>query len=73
MGKRVTLYFIILLSLSISTLNAQENLKEFTISRTQTAPKIDGVLDDPCWDHSHSITSFKQQFQIGRASCRERV
>lgn len=62
MGKRVTFFIIILLSISVFNLIAQENLKEFTITQTQVAPKIDGILDDPCWDLSPSITHFKQQF-----------
>lgn len=62
MGKRVILNLMFLLLLNITSINAQENLKEHTISRTQTAPKIDGILDDPCWDHCLSINSFKQQF-----------
>ena len=62
MGKRVILNLMFLLLLNITSINAQENLKEHTISRTQTAPKIDGILDDPCWDHYLSINSFKQQF-----------
>lgn len=62
-----TLCIIILLSTSISSIYAQENLKEFTATRTQTAPKIDGVLDDLCWGELQTIINFKQQFPIFNA------
>lgn len=67
MGNRIIQSLTIIILLSISTLFAQENLPAYTITRTEMAPKIDGVLDDLCWDVPHSITQFKQQFPLYNA------
>lgn len=60
--KNATLF--LLLSINTIFLYAQQPSLEFTANRIETAPKIDGVLDDFCWASQPSITTFKQQFPI---------
>ena len=45
--------------LTISFLNAQDK-KTFNITKTDNAPKIDGVLDDAIWDTVDIVTDFVQ-------------
>ena len=45
--------------LTISFLNAQDK-KTFNITKTDNAPKIDGVLDDAIWDTVEMVTDFVQ-------------
>lgn len=50
---------VILLLLITSILFAQEK-KTVTINRTNTAPKIDGVLDDVAWENAEEAKDFTQ-------------
>lgn len=53
---------IILLLLSSYSLKAQHNIdkKKGHAVRIESAPKIDGIPDDPCWQKSEVFTDFRQ-------------
>jgi len=51
--------FIIIFSLFISQSFAQEK-KKLNITRTENAPKIDGILDDAIWETAEIATDFIQ-------------
>lgn len=62
MGHFRNAALLILISINSILVYAQDPLKEFSASRIEHAPKIDGTLDDPCWENQPTITTFKQQF-----------
>ena len=62
MGHFRNAALLILLSINSILVYAQDPLKEFSATRIEHAPKIDGILDDPCWENQPTINTFKQQF-----------
>ena len=58
MKFRCTYLITSLLCLSLSF--AQEQKKTLNISKTETAPKIDGVLDDDVWQFADAASDFTQ-------------
>ncbi len=73
MGIRKATIVIILSFFTIITLHSQNITQEFVASRTESVPRIDGVLDDPCWINLKSITDFKQQFPIFGANASQKA
>jgi predicted Zn-dependent protease len=64
MGIRKATIVIFISFFTVITLHSQNITQEFVASRTAIAPRIDGVLDDPCWINLKAITDFKQQFPV---------
>ena len=57
--KGKCLILLVLLSHFFSDSLCAENLPSMRALRTQTAPKIDGVLNDDCWKNVPSQSNFK--------------
>lgn len=62
MGHFRNAALLIFLFINSILVYAQDPLKEFSASRIEHAPKIDGTLDDPCWENQPTINTFRQQF-----------
>ena len=54
------LIITLILTLSIISVFAQESKKSVVITRISQAPKIDGVLDDACWQNVEIAKDFVQ-------------
>ena len=67
MGYVKNALLLILLSIYTTLIYAQQKTPDFSLYRIEQAPKIDGILDDPCWESQPSITLFKQQFPVFNA------
>lgn len=61
---------IILLS-SFSYLLSQERTKSIRVSRLESAPRINGILDDPCWQTIQPVSGFFQYDPINGVKASE--
>ena len=58
MGHFRNAALLILITINSILVYAQDPLKEFSATRIEHAPKIDGILNDPCWENQPAITTF---------------
>ncbi len=56
MHRLTILFFFVILSIT----SFAQNKKTLNIQRTETAPKIDGVLDDLVWQNTETASGFTQ-------------
>ena len=59
MRKTNLFLLVVFLFLSIKIL-AQDSTKVYKTTRTNNAPKIDGILEDECWKNAQIATDFIQ-------------
>lgn len=59
MGRYLLTIFTFLLVLVVSATPENEGKNAFA-KRVASPPKINGVLDDPCWKNADEITGFRQ-------------
>ena len=60
--------FLFLLFLSAAVTSSQANGPQLTIQKTDTAPVIDGVLDDEAWKDATLVTEFYQLVPVEGAT-----
>ncbi len=62
-------FLVTLLALVLLTLPVSGQSNEYRAVRATIAPRMDGRLDDPCWQHIPRITQFTQrELQVGLPS-----
>src|ERR1041385_6607130 len=66
-------FFTLLISILFAfTASSQSTVKKYTASRTEKAPKIDGILDDDVWQNVPFATDFVElQPTAGRHEIKE--
>ncbi len=57
-SRKIAFIVFILLTQFISSIQAQPNIEA---AKFETAPKIDGILDDDCWQSLNPLTDFFQR------------
>ena len=52
-------------TLWFDNIKLEQVIDSLSINRTLTSPKIDGILDDPCWKHAIPISHFYRLHSTG--------
>lgn len=60
MKVAICISIVLCLCLNASLLLSQERTKSVHVSRTQNPPRIDGIVDDDCWEGIEPVSGFFQ-------------